>query len=145
MLKSEYPPFCGWCRERADKCRLKGEDAKGCVYIDWRKVIVIEDILPSNGEQMPYIDQLARDELDAGKRHPKSSGELNYLITKALIPLIPAIKGFIASQAQLRYQVFNDIFGAMFGACAEVIRRAFPEYAEYEKKKIDENGDVYPR
>ena len=41
----------------------------------------------------------------------------------------------------LNYQNINDIVGALDGAKAEFQRRVV---VDYEKAKIEENGDVYP-
>ena len=90
---------------------------------------------------MPYITKERRGELLDGA-YPENAGELNYLITKALLPVAPAIEYYL-SRHPLKYQSFNDVFGALFGACHEFIRRLFPMYAIYEDQKRRENGDVY--
>jgi len=90
---------------------------------------------------MPYITQEARERLQDGA-YPETVGELNYLITRALQSITPAIKYYLGSRP-VRYQAYNDVFGAMFGACLELIRREFPSYAAYESEKVIENGDVY--
>lgn len=90
---------------------------------------------------MPYIEKRKR-ELVEGGADLETAGDLNYIITTALLPVIPRIKKYLATHPK-RYQTWNDVFGAMFGACLELIRRKFPEYGEYENQKAEENGDVY--
>ena len=90
---------------------------------------------------MPYIPQDRRKAMQGGEI-PQTAGEVNYLITKALIPLVPRIRLYLEAHPQ-RYQFYNDVFGATFGACLELIRREFPDYAVYENKKAEESGDVY--
>ena len=93
------------------------------------------------GGFMPYIAKERREALQDGG-YPENAGELNYIITKALRLAIPAIEYYVANH-ELRYQTFNDVFGALFGAAHELIRRIFPIYGIYENAKIRENGDVY--
>ena len=81
---------------------------------------------------MPYISQAAREELDSEKRPPETSGELNYVITTKLIEYVLA-NGY-------RYSIFNDVLGALEGAKEEFYSRVV---AEYEDRKIEQNGDVY--
>ena len=92
---------------------------------------------------MPYIAYEKRFPIMAGET-PENAGDLNFLITAiALDAGIPAtLKAYIASKG-MRYQTFNDIFGAWNGALLEMIRREFPEYGKYETLKAKENGDVY--
>lgn len=97
---------------------------------------------------MPYIDPERRLQLWSerdgtfGPHNPLNAGELNYVITKQLKPLIPILKEYLLGRPR-KYQTWNDILGAFMGAVLELIRRAFPEYADYEDEKIKENGDVY--
>lgn len=80
---------------------------------------------------MPYIDHNSRVEIAEGRR-PMTAGELNYVLTKAII------KFWVNSSR--RYQDINDIVGALEGAKLEFYRRvAVP----YEENKIKENADVY--
>lgn len=82
---------------------------------------------------MPYISSPGRKDIE---KHGEIyfRGTLNYLITKLLINYIKH-KG-------LSYNSINDCLGALEGAKLEFYRRvAVP----YEKKKIKENGDVYPK
>lgn len=83
---------------------------------------------------MPYIEQEARNRLcHSGK--PKTTGELNYTFTKALLtetePAIISILAYDIARAYIadklpdnyRYQDINDILGAAFGAAMEYERR----------------------
>lgn len=87
---------------------------------------------------MPYINKEKRDlfnedALLQSAANASCSGDLNFLLTTLCI-------GYATSR-DLNYQVINDIMGALTGCQAEFYRRvAVP----YERKKIDENGDVYP-
>jgi hypothetical protein len=63
---------------------------------------------------------------------PRSSGELNYLITMLLQEYV--------KEHGSKYDTFNDILGALDGARLEFYRRVV---APYEDVKIQENGDVY--
>jgi hypothetical protein len=96
---------------------------------------------------MPYVDQKSREEIYGEKvsRDPKTAGELNYVITMHLKPLVPIIRRYIAAKGEVRYHHFNEVFGAMFGAWVEFIRRALPGYGTYESVKIKEKGDVYDK
>lgn len=83
---------------------------------------------------MPYIKQKDRVKFQSTLPVPKTAGELNYLFT-------------ILSHAYWKYngqnyQAFNDILGAFEGCKFELYRRMV---APYEDKKIEENGDVYPK
>lgn len=80
---------------------------------------------------MPYIDPAARQHLSKGNA-PANAGELNYLLT--------LICNRYRVSSGNRYQVFNDIIGALEGAKLEMYRRLV---APYEDTKITENGDVY--
>lgn len=82
---------------------------------------------------MPYINQDRRTPLDTGAATPQTSGELNYLLTKAAIDY--------ALEHGFSYAIFNDVIGALGGAKQEFYRRLV---APYEDNKIVENGDVYP-
>lgn len=72
---------------------------------------------------MPYL-------IDEDFNSP--AGELNKAITKILIKYL--------HDRKLSYQTINDIVGALEGAKLEFYRRVA---ADYENKKIQENGDVY--
>lgn len=82
---------------------------------------------------MPYIPQNDRSELmDAPHRNPRTAGELNYVITEALI-------GYTRVHG-LSYRTINEVVGVLECAKQEYYRRlAVP----YEEAKILENGDVY--
>lgn len=77
---------------------------------------------------MPYIKQGDRDRIT----RPSSVGELNYYITTLC-------KNYLDDHGE-RYQVYNDIIGALECAKLELYRR---KVASYENLKIIENGDVY--
>ena len=80
---------------------------------------------------MPYITAIRRIALSDG--YPaQSPGELNYLITEAIIRY--------CRESTLSYQVVNDVVGALEGAKLEFYRRVA---APYEDHKVIENGDVY--
>jgi len=87
---------------------------------------------------MPYIKQKARDELM--KLHIaitdtpiKNAGELNFIITQLIM-------SYLHHNNIWGYQQINDIIGALECAKTEFQRRVV---AEFENKKIEENGDVY--
>lgn len=81
---------------------------------------------------MPYIrNRWYRWELGDNNSHPKTSGELNYILT--------CIVGQYYTEYG-DYQAINDIVGALEGCKLEFYRRVV---APYEDKKIEENGDVY--
>ena len=79
---------------------------------------------------MPYIGQHQRVLVDSGVQ-PRTCGELNYVITKA-------IKTFLGGS--LSYGDINDVIGVLECAKLELYRRIA---APYEDKKCAENGDVY--
>lgn len=83
---------------------------------------------------MPYIKQLDRVALDAKGDSPKNAGELNYAFTKIVIKYL--------EQNGLNYQHINDVIGALEGAKFEAYRRIA---AGYEDKKVQENGEIYPK
>ena len=92
---------------------------------------------------MPYINHHGRDEiaeqLEELTEHlalstgdiSKSSGTLNYIITKILLATEPQ-----------KYSEFNALIGVLECCKLEFYRRAV---AAYEDEKIQENGDVYDR
>ncbi len=79
---------------------------------------------------MPYIKEARRK--DVIMNGAMDAGELNYLITYWL-------NQYILDNDE-KYQVYNDIMGALEGAKFEMYRR---RVALYEEKKVKENGDVY--
>ena len=83
---------------------------------------------------MPYIKPGDRRELDENLRSPATSGELNYVFTRAAI--------FYVRTHGLSYTTINDIVGALDGAKVEFQRRVA---GPYEDTKIANNGDVYPK
>jgi len=84
---------------------------------------------------MPYITQNLRkyfDECGIKELKIDNPGELNYCITKLVTMYLQG--------KDLKYQVINDIVGALEGAKQEFYRRiAVP----YEMQKEAENGDVF--
>lgn len=84
---------------------------------------------------MPYIAKCFRDIFEYEPFTALNNvGELNYEITMKIIKYL--------EHKELSYQTINDIMGALEGAKQEFYRRvAIP----YENKKIEENGDVYPK
>lgn len=81
---------------------------------------------------MPYIKQIDREFLANGGS-PRSAGELNYAITLLMIQYY--------ENCGKNYNAINDVMGAAQNAALEFYRRIA---ADYEDKKIVENGDVYP-
>lgn len=85
---------------------------------------------------MPYIKNedkaILMEAMAAEKFGPRTSGELNWLLTMFC-------KRYIDDHG-LKYQTINDIVGALEGAKLEFYRRVA---APYEDTKIKENGDVY--
>ena len=79
---------------------------------------------------MPYIQH---DRREAARQQPQNPGELNYAITSILIEYVQA-RG-------LRYQVINDVLGALEASKLEFYARVA---RPYEDSKIAANGDVYP-
>jgi hypothetical protein len=80
---------------------------------------------------MPYIKEDRRNKI-LGGYDPLSEGELNFVITTAIL-------AYLKDQG-LSYKTINAIVGALESAKLEFYRRvAIP----YEDKKIAENGDVY--
>lgn len=62
----------------------------------------------------------------------ENAGELNYQLTCVILEYV--------RKHGMKYQTLNDVIGALEGAKLEFYRR---QVAEYEDKKIKENGDVY--
>ena len=81
---------------------------------------------------MPYIDTLTRDKVH--QFGPRTAGELNFAITEVII-------GYLKEKKE-SYQTYNDIMGALVGSLLELYRR---KISPYEDRKIEENGDVYPK
>lgn len=91
---------------------------------------------------MPYIKQEQRLKInhdllkvstpDMLGQCMENTGELNYLITRI-------ISGYMAQHGK-KYQTMNDIVGVLESAKAEFQRRVV---ANFENKKIEQNGDVY--
>jgi len=81
---------------------------------------------------MPYIrNRWYRWDINDLNSHPKSVGELNYILTTIIKEYYNSIGG---------YQGINDVLGALEGAKLEFYRRVA---APYEDVKIKENGDIY--
>ena len=81
---------------------------------------------------MPYINSDRRFAIDEGSQ-PRTSGELNYLITVAIV-------NYLKNAQLITYQTMNDIVGALDNAKDEFRRRI---QHPYENAKMQENGDVY--
>ena len=84
---------------------------------------------------MPYIKQKDRDKyIDFLNKVPipNNPGELNYLIT-----MLCAL--YKDCNAPINYSKYNEIIGVLECAKLEFYRR---KVTEYEKIKIEENGDV---
>lgn len=81
---------------------------------------------------MPYIDTKTKDKVH--QFGPRTPGELNFAITEILI-------GYLKEKKE-SYQTYNDMMGAMNGSLLELYRR---KIIPYEDKKIEANGDVYPK
>ena len=80
---------------------------------------------------MPYIKQADREYIEKGGI-PSSAGELNYVITKTINDILRAVG--------VNYDHINEMIGVLECAKLELYRRVA---AEYEDRKITENGDVY--
>ncbi len=83
---------------------------------------------------MPYVNEEARGrlEFEGCYQHPRTAGELNYLITK-LVDKYVKEKG-------INYQSYNDVMGALEGCKLELYRRRI---SPYEDEKCLINGDVF--
>lgn len=79
---------------------------------------------------MPYVTASVREELKT--RPPRTSGELNYMITMQ-------VKAFLATDKE-SYCMYNSAIGALECAKLELYRRLA---VAYEDRKIKEHGDVY--
>lgn len=80
---------------------------------------------------MPYIKQVDRLNLYPSRR-VQTPGELNYLISLVCREYL--------EDNDISYKSLNDLIGAIEGAKLELYRRVV---AQYEDKKVEENGDVY--
>ena len=80
---------------------------------------------------MPYIDQRYRDGLDAGDALPGTLGELNYVITTAVLDWLPS---------DPCYADYNAAIGVLECAKLELYRRLV---VPFEDKKCAAHGDVY--
>jgi hypothetical protein len=78
---------------------------------------------------MPYIPQKDRDHAE---HEPQTPGELNFAITKLIDRYV--------NDFGVSYATFNTVMGALGGALLEFYRRVV---VPYEKRKEQENGDVY--
>lgn len=91
---------------------------------------------------MPYVNKETRDRYEnlvvplADMLDYDADGALNYVVTRLCL-------GRLASAVDGKpcYADFNAVIGVLECAKQELYRRAV---AEYEDKKIEENGDVYP-
>jgi len=82
---------------------------------------------------MPYVKREAQENLLRGYVRPDTAGELNFLLTHAVVEYV--------RRHGVSYCTINDVLGAFEGAKLDFYRRiATP----YEERKRAENGDVYP-
>lgn len=81
---------------------------------------------------MPYIPMEYRGDISENVMTPRTEGELNYKLTKAVIDVL---KSWGES-----YRTYNALIGALECAKLELYRR---KCSKYEDLKIEENGDVY--
>lgn len=77
---------------------------------------------------MPYIEQRARKRLTGLGSKPRTTGELNYLITKRIIK-------YINTFPRLSYDTFNFIMGVLDGIRAEMRNRNWGYYAHVGLEK----------
>ena len=80
---------------------------------------------------MPYIKNENKKYLNVDDKVISTPGELNYLITKAIMNFLPA---------DYNYSDLNAAMGALESAKQEFYRRVV---VPYEENKKEENGDVY--
>ncbi len=94
---------------------------------------------------MPYIKKGKRQEIlskdgDHIRIHEiETAGDLNFAITHLVKQFLYYKTDML--EIPLKYQLLNDIVGALDGAKIEFQRRVV---APYEDRKIEENGDVRP-
>jgi hypothetical protein len=88
---------------------------------------------------MPYIDENSRKRLLFEAEgiaklgmNCQNAGELNYTITRIIYSYYKSKGG--------RYQIANDIMGALEGAKLEFYRKVI---GKYEDLKAQDNGEVY--
>lgn len=81
---------------------------------------------------MPYIPKERREEIIAGD-FPENAGEINFAISAFL-------NIYVEKRGGLRYEVVNEVVGALECAKLELYRRLA---APYEDIKCEDNGDVY--
>lgn len=80
---------------------------------------------------MPYIDALARHQLD-GERGPQTPGELTYEI-------MLLVKCYLNYRGK-SYTTIAEVLGSLEGFKADFIRRVV---SPYEERKQRENGDAW--
>jgi hypothetical protein len=80
---------------------------------------------------MPYIEPKRQVYLDRYPYEAKTPGELNYVITTALVEYL---------DGERSYTAYNEIIGVLECAKQEFYRRVV---VPYEDIKRSENGDVY--
>jgi len=83
---------------------------------------------------MPYVDQEARQRLDAG-HSPQNPGELNYLIART-------IDRYLSHYSRLTYTIINEVVGVLESVKQEFYRRIA---SPYEEQKREKNGDVFEK
>lgn len=86
---------------------------------------------------MPYVDQKARERLDAGGT-PETKGELNYCATMMLVRYLQGVE---ARGGKLGYGTVSEGIDALHDAECEARRRLLDPY---EDSCIERNGDCYP-
>lgn len=77
----------------------------------------------------PYVPEEDRRALR--HREPRTSGELNYAITRLVLDFLSDLPS---------YMEYNEVIGALECAKLELYRRRI---AQYEDRKKEENGEVY--
>lgn len=83
---------------------------------------------------MPYIVEDRRKKLASSWRSPSNAGELNYVITQAVLNYLDQ---YDDGKSYARY---NEVIGVLECAKQELYRRRIAPYEDYKK---DLNGDVY--
>lgn len=89
---------------------------------------------------MPYIKQEERGNMAQLLQPPKTTGQLNYLLTSICLAYIRGfnVENGIDSEA-VSYTAINNVIGALESCKLEFYRR---QAAPYEDKKVLDNGDI---
>lgn len=89
---------------------------------------------------MPYIKQAERGNMAQLLQPPKTTGQLNYLIT---VVCLAYMRGFNLEagipEDSVSYTAINNVIGALESCKLEFYRR---QAAPYEDDKARENGDI---